>query len=113
MSDAPNNTNKPMSRRDPADPDTSQLLHQRGRNGAGRAVHTITVKPRDQLRVPLGNYTDAKLAKGFSIEFDPEPDPQDSVVAHITSLGTVKQYRLVLHVANFGDTPVTAIVTEL
>lgn len=112
MADVPKG-NGPASEGDVVDPDATHLIHKSTDGKAGKITREITVAPGEQLRVPLGTYTADNPAKGFSVEFDPAPRPKNSAVTHIISLGTIQKYRLVLDIANFGSTPITAIVTEL
>lgn len=84
-------------------PDASHLLVERQSHVFTKFVGRFNLKPRDQQRMSLGHFTVAHPAKGFSIALNPEPKTPDTVVTHITPLGTAKRYELVLHVANFSD----------
>ena len=84
-------------------PDASHLLVEGQGHIFTKFVGSLDIKPRDQQRLSLGHFTAAHPAKGFSIALNPEPETPDTVVAHITPLGTAKRYELVLHVANFSD----------
>jgi hypothetical protein len=67
----------------------------------------------EQQRIALGDFTKASPPKGFSVELTPDPNPAGSVITEITSLGTAKHYKLVLHIANYGTKVVTAEVWQL
>jgi hypothetical protein len=61
----------------------------------------------------LGNYAEEDALKGFSIQLTPHPDPDDAVVTQIANAGTSQQYKLLLHVINYGTKTVTAKVWQL
>jgi len=74
---------------------------------------TLEVKPRDQIKHVLGDYPlDAKL-RGFSVEYEPEPELADDMVTQITCIRIGKKYRLHIHIANFGNKPIKVIVRQL
>jgi hypothetical protein len=75
--------------------------------------HTITVKPGEQLKVTLGEYTSKNAPKGFSIDFDPLPRPKRAVETQIASVGTDEHYKMILFIANYGTRAVTAEVRQL
>ena len=75
-------------------------------------IHEVEVKPKEQPHISLGNYSTIDPPKGFNIRFTPDPEP-DSIVTQITSLGTEKEYELVLHIANYGNNTVSAEVWQL
>ncbi len=105
----------PSQPQDKSEPefDASYLIASGIGNRQGKLICTIDVQPRDQSRVSLGKFTSDDKLKGFSIEITPEPDSPDSIVTHITNLGTSSQSRLVLHIANFGDKAISADVRQL
>lgn len=76
-------------------------------------LEKIKVKPGEQQRILLGNFTGDKPPKGFSVEVAPDPNPAGSLFTEVTSLGTTKRYKLVLHVTNYGTKPVVAAVSQL
>ena len=78
-----------------------------------KPLNEIEVMPEEQQRIPLGSFGGKDEPKGFSIGITPEPDPTDSVVTAVTTLGTASRYEFVLHVANYGGKPVTAKVWQL
>jgi hypothetical protein len=63
----------------------------------------LEVKPLQQPRINLGEFTANNPPKGFVIKLTPDPDPPESVVTQIVSLGTDKKYKLILHIANYGS----------
>lgn len=66
-------------------------------------VVTLEVRPRDQGRVSLGDFTVDNPPKGFLLQATPNDYPE-AVVSQLTSLsGTYDRYELVLHIANYGD----------
>ena len=73
----------------------------------------IEVKPHDELDKSLGIFTDAKPPKGFSIEISPDPEPSDSVITRIMSLGPAEQYELMLHIVNQGNQAANVTVRPL
>lgn len=77
------------------------------------SITTVTVKPGEQRRVVLGEYTADNTPTGFSVDYTPQPYPEGSVETQITSVGTVARYRMVLFVANYGTHTVTAEVRQL
>jgi len=81
-------------------------------NGSGRLLGELKIKPQGQERLLLGSFTAGSL-KGFSVELTPQPDPEDAVVTHIANAGTAEEYKLLLHVINYGAKTVTAKVWQL
>lgn len=92
--------------------DDLQLLNESGNEG-GEIIGNLEVGPRDQDRIELGVYTADDPPKGFYTEVSPKPSSSNSVVTRITSLGTDKQYKLILHVANFSDETVLVKIGKL
>lgn len=76
-------------------------------------VGTLEVKPRQQSRMSLGLYSDSRPAKGFSIDYLPEPIDTDAISALITSLGRASHYELTLQITNFSDQKVAAEVWSM
>jgi len=77
------------------------------------SIEKLEVKPSNQRRIPLGSFTEANSPKGFLIELDPDPMPNDSVVTEVTTLGSHGRFTLYLHVANYGTESVHAEVWKL
>jgi hypothetical protein len=76
-------------------------------------VGKLEVKSRQQSRLSLGIFSDDDPAKGFSIEFSPEPESLESVVTQITTIGSPKHHELILQVANYGDKSVRGKVWQM
>ena len=74
---------------------------------------TLTVQPRDQQYVSLGQYTAKRCPKGFTVTFTPEPEPRNSAVSQIVTVEDQGRTKFVLQVANFGTKPVTARVWKI
>jgi hypothetical protein len=77
-----------------------------------RLVGEIEVRPKEQPRMSLGNYTPTNTPKRFIARISPEPE-FDAIVTQITKLGSDKDYELVLHIANYGDTTICAEIWRL
>ena len=75
-------------------------------------ISEIEVKSKEQSHMSLGNYTSAHPPKGFAIHISSDPEP-DTIVTQITSLGTDKEYELVLHIANYGNKVISAEVWQI
>jgi hypothetical protein len=95
------------------DMNASQLITAAPRHEQAALVEKLNVKPGEQRRVALGSFTKDDPAKGFSIDLSPDPTPVDSIVTEVSSLGTPRRYRLVLHIANYGNKTVSAEVWRL
>lgn len=80
---------------------------------SAQQIKKIDLKPTEQQRIPLGTFTNDNPPKGFSIEITPDPTPEDSVLTEVTRLGTEKQYRLILHIANYSSGSINAIIRKL
>jgi hypothetical protein len=78
-----------------------------------KKIGNLRVKPRDQQHIHLGDYTTARLAKGFSISLTPEPEVPDMVTADVITVDKSDGYELVLHIANYGNTVIDAEVWEM
>jgi hypothetical protein len=89
------------------------LISNTPRSKQANLVDKLEVKPSEQRRILLGNFTGDKPPKGFSVEITPDPNPEGSVLTEVTSLGTSKQYKLVLHITNYGISTVSAEVWRL
>jgi hypothetical protein len=77
------------------------------------SIEKLEVKPSNQRQIPLGSFTDETSPKGFLVEINPDPVPNDSVVTRVTTLGDHGRYTLYLLVANYGTEPVHAEVWRL
>lgn len=77
-----------------------------------RLVGEIEVRPKEQPRMSLGNYTPTNAPERFIARISPRPE-FDAIVTQITQLGSDKEYELVLHIANYGDTTICAEVWQL
>lgn len=87
--------------------DVSHLILRQAQ-GDGKSIAEVEVKPKDQVRVLLGEFTPQNYPRGFSVEFTPHPD--NSMVSRVTSLESGDRQKLILHIANFGEKPVSGIV---
>ncbi|HTE21413.1 MAG TPA: hypothetical protein VK674_00040 [Candidatus Limnocylindria bacterium] len=76
-------------------------------------INEVHLKPQEERHISLGRFTAKKSPKGFSIGFTPDPDPVESVVSEITSLGSPSYYELILRIANNSNRPVAAKVWQL
>jgi len=77
-----------------------------------RPIVEIEIQSQEQPHVSLGNFNVTHPPGGFAIHITPEPDPE-VIVTQITSLGTEKEYELVLHIANYGNRTVGVEVWQL
>jgi len=77
-------------------------------------VDVIKVMPGEQTRISLGSFSSENPPRGFSTHLNPDPGDDDTITTHISRLdrgdGT---YKLILHIANFGDKAVSAGVQQL
>lgn len=92
--------------------DMSHLISKQT-SSKSKALVEIVVKPKDQVRVLLGEFTQQNHPKGFSVEYSPNPDPENSMVSRVTSLESAKHQKLILHIANYGSKPTKAAVATL
>lgn len=76
-------------------------------------IQKLLLKPAEQRRIPLGNFTNDIPPKGFLVEVDPDPKPTDSILTKVISLGSSTQYSLFLDIANYGPKPFAAEIWEL
>lgn len=90
-----------------------RLISNTPRSKKASLIERIELKPTDQRRIFLGEYTGDKPPKGFSIEASPDPYPEGSLLTEISSLGTSKHYKLILHITNYGTEPLVAEVWQL
>ncbi len=79
----------------------------------GKLIGKISIEPQEQSRLPLGIFKEPEHLKGFSVEFEPEPFPNGSVVAQITSMAERRGLALTMHIANYSSTPVAVIVRQI
>jgi hypothetical protein len=91
----------------------SQASHRaRSANPEKTPIGKVEVKAHDQPRISLGNFTANNPPRGFSIHITPDPDPE-AIVTQVTTLGSDKEYELVLHIANYGNKTVNAKIWPL
>jgi hypothetical protein len=69
--------------------------------------------PYEPARLDLGSYKPADVPPGFSIEYDPEPQPPKSVVANVTRFEDGGSSRSVCLVDNHGTKPVEVTIRRL
>ncbi len=72
----------------------------------------VQVKAHGQPQISLGNFTANNPPKGFSIHITPDPEPE-AIVTQVTTLGSDKEYELILHIANYGNKTVNAKIWPL
>jgi hypothetical protein len=75
-------------------------------------IEVIELKPTEQQHIPLGTFKESNPPKGFSVEITPDPDPADSVLTDVVSIGTSKQYKLVMQITNYSIGNVVAEVWQ-
>lgn len=90
--------------------DTAHLISDTRHSKEASFIKKVELKPTEQQRILLGSFKGDNPPKGFSIELTPDPNPEGSVVTEVTSIGTSKRYKLVLHIANYGINTVSAEV---
>lgn len=95
------------------DVDASHLIKHVGERKPAKFISELTIKPQEQPRLLLGVFGADNPPVGFAVSLTPDPNPPGSVVTHVTSIGNKKKYRLILHVANYSNKPVTARVEQL
>jgi hypothetical protein len=93
--------------------DASHLITHSPASRTAKLVGEVHVNPQEQLHLRLGEYSKAQPAGGFSVELSPDPDPIDSVVTQITSIGTALKHELVMQIANYGTKAIHATVREM
>jgi hypothetical protein len=93
--------------------DANHLISATPHDGHESLLGRVEVEPRGQLRLSLGNYTADTPPKGFSIEFTPDPDPPESAVSQIISVGTTEEYELIVNIANYGSKNLDANIWRL
>lgn len=76
--------------------DTTHIISDTRHSKEASFIKKVELKPTEQQRIPLGSFKGNNPPKGFSIELTPDPNPEGSVVTEVASLGTSKQYKLVL-----------------
>lgn len=87
----------------------SGLPHSKGAS----LVKRLELKPTEQQRLSLGSFKGNNPPKGFSVEVTPDPDPAGSVLTEVTSMGTSEQYKLIMHITNYGVRTISAEVWRL
>lgn len=75
-----------------------------------RFIGKMKVGPTEQLQLSLGVFGVDRPEKGFSVALHPDPNPPESIVTEILSIGSATRYELFLSVANFSDKAITAEV---
>lgn len=95
------------------DMNATHLISDAPRPKQAKLIEKLEVKPSEQQRILLGNFTGDKPPKGFSVEVTPDPNPTGSLLTEVTSLGTPGRYKLIMHIANYGTKTVSAEVWQL
>lgn len=91
----------------------SHLISEAPRSKQASLIEKIELKPMDQRRISLGSFTGDNPPRGFSVEITPDPDPEGSVLSEVTSLGTSCQYKLIMHITNYGVRTVSAEIWQI
>jgi len=76
-------------------------------------IGKLEVKPQQQPKISLGVFGADSPAKGFSVEFSPEPESSESLVTQVAYVGTSKRYELILHITNYGSKTVDAKIWQI
>lgn len=95
------------------DLNATHLISDAPRHRRANFLEKVEVKPGEQQRILLGNFTGDNPPKGFSVEVAPDPNPAGSLLTEVTSLGTPRRYKLILLVANYGTRTIVAEVWQL
>jgi hypothetical protein len=95
------------------DLNATHLISDAPRSKQANLIEKIEVKPSEQRRILLGSFAGDNPPKGFSVEVTPDPNPIGSVLTEVTSVGTSKRYKLVMHIANYGTRTISAEVWRL
>lgn len=93
--------------------DASYLLKDASQLRNAYFIQKLMLKPAEQRRIPLGSFTEDLPPKGFLIEIDPDPKPDNSVVTKVASIGSSLKYSLFLDIANYGLKPLAAEIWQL
>lgn len=82
--------------------DMSHLISDK--KPSGEPMAEVEVKPKDQVRILLGEFRSDNQPRGFSVEYSPNPEPHNSMVSRVTSLESTiaDSQKLILHIANYG-----------
>jgi hypothetical protein len=91
----------------------THLISDTPRSKMASFIEKVELEPTDRRRILLGSFTSNNPPKGFSIEITPDPNPEGSVLTEVTSLGTSKRYKLVMHITNYGVKTVSTEVWQL
>lgn len=75
-------------------------------------LEKLKLKPTQQSRISVRNFSGAPAPRGFAIHISPEPEPS-ALVTQVTHLGNAKAYELVLMIANYGTKAFTVEVWQL
>ena len=93
--------------------DANYLLKS-AKDSRGSLIGEIEVRSREQTHLKLGVYTEKEHLKGFVIEFTPEPQDEDGIVANISRLDKANGvYELILHIANYDTKTICAEIKQL
>ncbi len=84
----------------------------RSANPEKMPIGKMEVKAHGEPHISLGNFTAKNPPKGFSIHITPDPEPE-AIVTQVTTLGSDKEYELILHIANYGNKTVNAKIWPL
>lgn len=113
QSSSGNHENRPPLNDFDLDLNATHLISNTPRHKQAHLIEKLEVKPSEQRRVALGSFAEDNPPKGFSVEITPDPNPTGSVLTEVTSLGTAKRYKLVLHVTNYSSRAVNTEVWRL
>jgi hypothetical protein len=76
-------------------------------------IGALKITPSQQQRMSLGVYGADRPAKGFMVEFNPDPKSLDSIETEVTTVGAANRYEMFLTVVNSGPKPVAAEVWRM
>ncbi|HMI09195.1 MAG TPA: hypothetical protein VK497_02245 [Candidatus Saccharimonadales bacterium] len=106
------NTSQPATSTEKLKTKSQASHHARSANPEKTPIGKVEVKAHGQPRISLGNFTANNPPRGFSIHITPDPDPE-AIVTQVTTLGSDKEYELILHIANYGNKTVNAKIWPL
>jgi hypothetical protein len=93
--------------------DATQLIRESDKVDQ-RPLLALEVLPLSQPHFSLGNYSVDDSPIGFTIEISPEDEYLDNVVVQITRLtAAYDEFELVLHIANYGNEPLSIDVFRI
>lgn len=76
-------------------------------------IETIHINPNDQPHIWLGSYLTNQSPRGFAVTVTPQSSSEDVITQVVTIQTANDSYDLVMNIANYSATSITAQIEKI